>query len=328
MLFSLVVPIYNDGYLARRFAEEFEQVFKGFVPGPSISSEIELIFVNDGSKNNSFEQVKEVAAAFDFVKAVSLSRNFGQHVAISCGYQHAKGEYVGMMNVDMQEHPTEIIKLLSVLQEDKADITISLRNPEDDNQKQKFSSNLFHHAMNFLTGQYAPVNAGTLRIMNRKFLNVYNQLSERSRYLPALELWIGFRHAYVPIKYGAPTGQKKSSYTFRRRLEMGIEAVLGFSDHPLRLSAMAGMGISLMGGVIGVLLIIQKLFMFSSIPPGYASIVALMLFLAGAQIFIISLCGLYIGRTLRESQRRPLYIVAERVKLEEYISGVDNDNFR
>ncbi|MEI6729859.1 MAG: glycosyltransferase family 2 protein [Pseudomonadota bacterium] len=306
--YSFVVPIYNDGHVASMFCKEFEQVFIDYLKIPAIEEQVELIFVNDGSRDDSYRHLKKLAESYKFVTAIDLSRNFGQHIAISCGYKHAKGEFVGTIDVDMQEPPSEIIKLLKAFETSDCDIVVSVRSKRQSNWFKRLTSYSFKYVMNKLTGQESPLNSGTLRIMNRRFLDAYNQLKERSRYLAAHELWLGFKHCYVEINHQKECEGKKSSYNFKRRFNMALEAILTFSDRPLRMSVTVGFLCAAIGMLMGSFLVVQKLFL-KDLQAGYTSTLSIILFIGGIQIFVTGLCGLYIGKILSEVQNRPLYII-------------------
>lgn len=308
---SLVVPIYNDGNLAEDFCIEFHKVFKSYFNTENIDNHTELIFVNDGSKDHSIDNLEGLIRNFKFVKVIDLSRNFGQHIALTAGYENASGDFVGMMNVDQQEHPRELIKLLNYFNSNiDTDLVLGLRKYRKDNILNRSTSALFNILMNKLTGDYTPLNASTVRLMSRKFVNAYLNLTEKSRYLPGLENWLGFKHGYVSITH---TDRKigRSSYTLQKRIKMAINAILSFSDTPLKIATCAGVTIAIIGFMMGIYLLIQKLTL-SNIQPGYTSTITIIIFLSGTQIMFIGLASLYIGRILREVQNRPLYIVNKK----------------
>lgn len=310
MMYSFVVPIYNDGYLAEAFCIEFEKVFIKYLNKDLIHDEVELIFVNDGSKNNSIDLLIDLSRKYSFVKVVDLSRNFGHHIALTCGYNLAKGNYVGMLNVDMQEPPSEIPKLLDFLKDNKFDIAYGLFTERKTSFLNRMTSKLFNFILNWLTKNNTPHNVTTLRIMNRKFVNSYNTLTEKSRYIPGLETWLGFKHGYLPILH-KEREVGESSYNFSKRMKMAIEAIISFSDYPLRIMVGCGFLISLIGFLSILVLIFSKLF-YVTFQPGFTSTVSLITFLGGIQIMVIGFASLYIGRILREVQNRPLFIINEK----------------
>ncbi len=310
--YSFVIPIYNDGALAEDMCKEFERVFKEYVGKEDILGEAEIVFVDDGSKNDSVALVKKACDAHPFASLVTLSRNFGQHIAITCGYEHAKGDYVGMLNVDQEDPPDQLPVLLDAIQskEDDYDIVGGMYPRRDVPLFSKVTSYLFHLFLNRLTGYNTPTNASTARVMNRRFLTAYNSLNERNRYIPGLEKWLGFRYGYVPVRH-QPRRSGRSSYNFRRRLRMATDSIISFSDFPLRLAVKVGMWVAFGGLALALLLIADKLF-FTATLPGFVSTIAVIVILGGAQISVTGLVSLYVGRILAEVQGRPLYIVRER----------------
>jgi dolichol-phosphate mannosyltransferase len=310
MKYSFVVPIFNDGYLAAEFCKVYQETFRQFLRTNELNQAVELIFVNDGSKDNSTELLEKLIADFGFVKVIELSRNFGQHIALSCGYHHARGEYVGMLNVDMEDPPSEIPKLLTYIHETDFDIVLGIRPKRNSDFLIKITSYLFNAFLNKLTGYNVPTNVATLRVMNRKFVNAYNSLVEKSRYLPGLENWLGFKHGYKEIKH-ARRSSGKSSYSFSGRLKMAIESILSFSDLPLRLITSFGFIIAILGFIMIAGIIIEKLF-FIDFQAGYASTLAAIVFFSGIQVIVIGTSSLYIGRILKEVQNRPLYVIRNK----------------
>ena len=168
--------------------------------------------------------------------------------------------------------------------------------------------------LNKLTGYEVPLNVATLRVMNRRFVDAYNSLSESSRYLPGLESWLGFQRGYVEVTHQARR-RGKSSYNFTRRLLMAGDAIISFSDLPLKITVVLGFATVVVSMILALALAAQKMF-FRDVLLGYTSTVCLITFLGGAQLSVTGLASLYIGRILREVQRRPLYIIRSTVNLE------------
>jgi len=311
VLYSFVVPIYNDGALARDFCVEMAKVFRRYLGHDDLARDLEVIFVDDGSRNDSPELLKKTCEEFAFAKAVLLSRNFGQHIATSAGYRAASGDYVGTLNVDMEEPPACLPDLLDALKQGGYDIVGGHHKGRPVRWSTRVTSYVFVKVMNRLTGQNTPVNATTVRIMTRRAVDVYNGLTEKSRYIPGLEGWLGMKYVRVPIEQ-QPRKAGKSSYNFRRRLRMAYSSVISFSDFPLRLAVKFGMLVAGVGMLLGLGLILQKLF-GSTVLPGYTSTFVLIVFLGGVQIAVTGVASLYIGRILAEVQQRPLFVVRETV---------------
>ena len=309
MLYSFVVPIYNDGALARDFCVEMASVFRRYLGHDDLARDLEVIFVDDGSSNHSPQLLKEACDEFAFAKCMLLSRNFGQHIATSAGYRAATGDYVGTLNVDMEEAPRFLPAALDALKQGDYDIVGGHHQGRPVRFTTRMTSYLFNVVMNRLTGYRIPVNATTMRIMTRRAVDVYNGLTEKSRFMPALEGWLGLRYVRVPIEQ-QPRKAGKSSYNFRRRLRLAYSSVISFSDFPLRLAVKFGMLVAGVGMLLAVALILQKWF-GPSLLPGYTSTFVLIVFLGGVQIAVTGVASLYIGRILAEVQQRPLFVVRE-----------------
>ncbi len=308
-LYSFIVPIYRDAGLAEAFCTEFERVLADYLGAEDLSGQVELIFVNDDGMAETADLLRETAERHPFAKVINLSRNFGHHIALSCGFDHAQGEVVGMINVDMEDPPDQIPLLLDALEEGDHDIVVGLRERRQTSTLERMTSHGFNWFLNKATGYDMPLNAATLRVMNRRFVDAYRRFTERSRYQPGLELWLGFRRGYVPIRQSRRT-QGTSSYTFRRRVKLAFEAVISFSDLPLRFSVALGAIVALIGFVLAAYLAIGELF-FLEFQAGYTSTITAIVLLGGVLIFVIGLASLYIGRILSEVQGRPRYIIRD-----------------
>lgn len=311
MKYSFVVPIYKDGYLVDEFCAEFRQVFERYLGQTDITCTVELIFVDDGSEDESQQLLRAAIKKHPFVKVIFLSRNFGQHIAISCGYLHATGEFVGMLNADMQDPPDQIPILLDAIQSGECDIVFGLRANRLGSWGERLTSKSFNWLLNKMTGSNTPLNVSTLRVMNRRFLTAYNSLNEKSRYIPGLESWIGFKHGYRIVNH-QQRKQGESSYNLGKRLSMAIDAIVSFSDLPLKIISSIGMLVAILGFALVLLVVLLKLF-FIDFAPGFAAMISVIIFLAGLQILVVGFGGIYVGRVLREVQNRPTYIVKEKI---------------
>jgi glycosyltransferase involved in cell wall biosynthesis len=305
--YSFVVPVFRDAGLARDFCQQFKAAFSCFLQTEELNRFVEVLFVCDGGARDDFSTVDLLRADYPFVRCFELSRNFGQHVAICCGYAHARGDIVGMLNVDQQDPPEELITLIRYAEANDCDIVHGTSDSRYASLGNRITSSLFNLLLNKLTGYNLPLNTCTARVLKRPVVDVFNGLAERQRYIPGLESWMGFRHAYVPIRTQMRS-VGRSSYNFRRRLSLALEAVISFSDIPLRVGVVLGALFALGGLVMGVALIVQKIW-FLNLAPGYTSTVVLLVFFGGMQLLFAGLMSLYIGRILTEVQRRPLYIV-------------------
>jgi glycosyltransferase involved in cell wall biosynthesis len=306
----LVVPVFGDADLAYDFCVEVSRTFLEFFACDSLNSRLEVIFVCDGMPSD-FEQLRIVQKQFQYVNVIELSRNFGQHVALACGYQFANGDVVVMTNIDQQDPPSQIPKLLQALTNESFDIAYGVSNTRATSFLNDLTSKFFSRLLNFLAGYSFPDNITTLRAMKRPVVDALNQLVERQRFLPGLEGWIGFQHVYVPIQTQARL-RGKSSYNLRKRAKMAMAAIVSFSDLPLRLVVLVGLICASVGFLLGVFVIVRSL-LFSDLLPGFATLVSLITFIGGVTIFSIGMSSIYIGRILAEVQSRPLFIVRRSI---------------
>lgn len=305
--YSIVVPIFNDGYLALSFCEAIEPVLQTILATERLEHLAELIFVNDGSRDNSQQLLLAARERFQFVRVIELSRNFGQHIAVSCGYRFASGDYVCMLNVDQQDPPDQISVLVLALTDGKSDIVIGLRTQRGESLFNALTSRGFHAVLNLLTGARTPLNAASLRIMTRQFVDAYNTLGDRYPFIPGLENWLGFQHAYAPIRHEYRK-HGKSSYNFRRRWRMASESIIGFSDLPLRIAAIFGFVITVIGLLLVGALVFEQLTSYRFLP-GFTSTIAAIVFLGGLNLMFLGLVSMYVGRILREVQGRPRFVI-------------------
>lgn len=309
MKYSLVVPIYFDGYLAPALCAEVELVMVEYLQDANIQNEFELIFVNDGSSDNSIATLLDLQKRHRFVRVIELSRNFGQHAAIACGMREARGDVVMRMNVDMQDPPSEIPKLLRVIDDREFDLVVGQYGSRESPLLNRVTAHIYFASFKFLTGFETPQNTSPLRAMSRRFVDAYNALTEKSRFPQGLDQWLGFRHQYIPITHRARI-DKRSSYNLLSRFKLALNGILYFSDRPLQLVASAGFVAAGVGVLLGLYVVAEKLF-GSRLLPGYASIVSIALIAFGIQVGCTGLVGLYVAKIFREVQNRPLYVVRQ-----------------
>lgn len=308
--YSLVVPIYNDAYLARDFCAVFDQVFRGADANRDLRETAELIFVNDGSEVDSTLLLRQLFNEYRFVKVVELSRNFGQHIAIACGFKEARGDFVGRTNVDMQDPLAEIMKMIEVLETSDADIVVGTYKNRASSWQDRLTAYLFYRFFNWLTGQKTPQNTSSLRLMSRRYIDAYNSLTEKTRFPQGLDNWLGFNQRYIEIEH-RDRSDGKSSYTFKGRLKLAVDAALSFSEKPLALIFWLGTALIAFGVIYSVYLATWRLLSPDPIP-GYASLLIFFLLLFGIQNLCIGVIAQYIGKILLEAQNRPLFVVKER----------------
>ncbi len=213
-----------------------------------------------------------------------------------------------MINVDQQDPPDQIGILLDIIAKGGCDIVVGLRTQRGESLLDSLTSRAFNATLNLLgPAAKTPLNAASLRIMTRQFIEAYNSLGDRAPYIPGLENWLGFRHMYLPIRH-QHRKHGKSSYTFRKRWRMAMESIIGFSDLPLRIAATLGFIITSIGMLLAAALVLEQFASFRFLP-GFTSTLTAIVFLGGLNLMFLGLVSLYVGRILREVQGRPRFVV-------------------
>ncbi|PCK78980.1 hypothetical protein CPT34_21710 [Rhizobium sophoriradicis] len=308
--YSIVVPIYRDGSLADDLCVEIQRVMRAFTGREDLGAILELIFVNDGSPDNSLELLLALQAKFDFVRIIDLSRNFGQHIAIACGFREATGDVVIRMNVDMQDHPDQIPTLLEHMAAAKADVVIGQYEQRESPLINRLTAWLYFSFFRIMTGLDSPQNTSPLRVLSRRYVNAYNSLTEKTRFPQGLDQWMGFSPRYTRIAH-RPRSTGRSSYNFWSRLRLGLDGLLYFSERPLVIVMSLGLVLSAFGTIMGLLLVVMRLFL-TDIEPGFTSLAAIGLFAFGVQLICLGVVGFYVGKIFKEVQNRPLYVIKDR----------------
>jgi glycosyltransferase involved in cell wall biosynthesis len=313
--YTFVVTIYNDGYLAEAFCRDFLTAFQGHLERTDIRGAVELIFVNDGSTDDSLATLRGLARTLGFVRVIDLSRNFGQHPAILCGYHEASGQYVGRLNVDMQDPPAEIPKLLTVIENEDVDLVIGLQRKRRSHWLDIISARLFFWVFNALTGAKIPQNTTPLRVMNRRVVDAFKRVNDKFPFMQGLESWFGFAVRYVPTEH-RERADGRSSYTLYKRWKLAMDAAISFSDRPLKATVSLGLTMAALGFLAICYLIVLRL-THGSVLSGWSSIIATLLLCFGIQVLVVGLCGLYLGKILTQVQDRPPYLIRERIGFPE-----------
>jgi dolichol-phosphate mannosyltransferase len=308
--FSIVIPIFNEAEniaeLHRRLAETMDSILRQ----EGSESPYEIIFVDDGSTDNSWVAIRELNKIDSRIKGISFSRNFGHHKAIAAGLDYAAGDFVILMDGDLQDPPEEIPKLYSKIREGY-DIVYAVRETRKDTFGKKFASKLFHRVFQTFTKVDIDPNSGIFRIINRKVVNALKRCEERSRFIIGLMGWAGFEKAGVLTKRDARHAGK-TKYNLVKSAILALDFITSFSYSPLRLAAYLGAIIAMISFVIGIFMLIKKIF-FGIPAYGFTTIIVSVLFIGGVQLIILGILGEYIGRIFTEVQKRPVYLLRDQL---------------
>nr|WP_197674996.1 glycosyltransferase family 2 protein [Halopseudomonas salegens] len=305
---SLVCPFYNEEQGVRVF---FNRINEALAPLTE-RYEVEVIAINDGSLDQTYEELIKAKADNDYLTIVDLSRNFGKEAAISAGLDYATGDAIIPIDSDLQ-HPPEVVLELIEKWEEGAEVVLAKRvDRETDRLVQKFTANYFYKLHNRISNIDIPADVGDFRLMDRKVVEALKNLPENSRFMKGLFAWVGFRTTTVDYKV-APREHGATSFNTWKLWNFAIEGITSFSTAPLRVWTYLGCAVSVAAFVYAAYLFITALF-FGVDTPGYSSIMITVLFASGVQLIGIGVLGEYVGRIFAESKKRPVYIVREVIK--------------
>jgi dolichol-phosphate mannosyltransferase len=303
VMFSIVAPIYNELDNLSELYQRVREVMSG------TDGTWELILVDDGSSDGSTRRILEMAKVDERVRPVIFARNFGHQVAITAGWDYARGEAVVIIDADLQDPPEAIPELIAKWREGYEVVYAVRAEREGETWFKKTTAALFYRIVHRITDVNIPVDSGDFRLMDRKVVEVLKTMRERHRFPRGMSAWVGFRQIGVPYKRAARhAGVTK--YPFNKMLKLALNAITGFSYFPLQLAtyfgfAAAGVAIIAIPVVIIMRLVGHGAFL------GQATTLIAVLFLGGVQLIFLGVLGEYLGRIYDEVKGRPLYIVRE-----------------
>ncbi len=272
----------------------------------NITSDYEIILVEDAGPDNSWKVIEKIAETNPKVIGIKLSRNFGQHYAITAGLDYASGDWVVVMDCDLQDQPEEIEKLYRKAQEGFP-VVLARRHQRKDKWFKRLSSRIFYKTLSYLTGSNFDFTVASFGIYQRKVIDSFCQMRENIRVFPILINWLGYKSAKVNVNH-THREAGESSYSFKQLLKLGIDIILAFSDKPLRLVTQFGVILSVLTFFYAAIIFVQYLFGYITVS-GYASVIILLSFFSGIIITILGIIGLYVGKIFEGVKGRPLYVV-------------------
>ena len=303
-MISIVSPVYRAEKILPILVSEINLVME------RIGEDYEIILVDDRSPDNSWEVMKVLSSQNPKIKSIRLSRNFGQHSAIFAGLTKTKGNWVVVMDCDMQDQPKEIAKLYKKALEGY-DIVLGQRENRKDKFLKKLSSKLFYKVFNYLSGGQFNNEIGNFGIYKKKVIGSILNINDYIKFFPLFINWVGFKSISIPIEH-SERKEGKSSYSVSRLLKLAFNAIISFSDKPLRLFINFGLGISILSFILGIY------YLYLSIThritqPGFSSLILSIWFLSGIIISCIGIVGVYLGKTFDQAKGRPIFIIDEEV---------------
>jgi len=314
-LISIVVPVFNESEVIDVFYQRCKSVFNSLE-----SYNYEIIFIDDGSKDDSYTKMIRLANFDQNVKIIKFSRNFGHQIAITAGMDFALGDAVVIIDADLQD-PPEVIKDFIMKWEEDYDVVYGVREArEGENRMKLFTASVFYRILKGFTKIDIPVDTGDFRLLSKKAVSHLRELREHDRFVRGLVSWIGFKQAAIHYhrdkRYAGET-----KYPYRKMIKFALDGITSFSSVPLKLATILGYITSFFAFVYACTVFIQKVLGITV--QGWATIMVGMLFIGGVQLICLGIIGEYIARIFNQTKKRPMYIVDEVYSRD----GKTNDSF-
>ncbi len=301
---SIVIPILNEEDVFPHLLERLDTALAAFKPA------LEIIFVNDGSTDNSRALINAAAENHKAICGIHLSRNFGHQSALTAGLEHATGEIVVVMDADLQDPPELIGKMVERIKAGD-DVVYAVRRTRKEGALKVACYKLFYRILKYVSKLDIPLDSGDFSAMNRRVVDTINDMPEYNRFIRGIRSYAGFKQSAVYYdRESRAAGEPK--YNFVGLLKLAGDGVFAFSEYPLRLASFAGAVVALLSFVGGLSLLLWRLFSAQQLP-GFATLAVSIFFLGGVQLICVGVLGEYVGRIYNEVKRRPTYIVESTV---------------
>lgn len=305
---SVIVPCWNEQESVPLFYEEMVKVM-----GEMKKNEFEIMFINDGSKDNTLKILKDLAKQDERVRFISFSRNFGKEAAIYAGLQNVTGDYVTLMDADLQDPPAKLIEMYEVMQTEHLDIVgLKTNNHKNYGFLRKFLTACYYKIIGMLSSVPMAPNERDYRLMTRQVVDAILKMSEYNRYSKGLFNFVGFDTKW--LTYDAPDRVAgKTTFNFRRLFSYAIDGIVGFSTRPLLISSFVGILFCFISLLFIVFIIVRTL-LWGDPVSGWPSLVCIIIFVSGVQLFFLGVIGEYLSKIYLETKQRPIYIIKETEK--------------
>lgn len=304
MKVALIVPCYNEQEALPIFYEEVMKVVT------TMNCQYELIFVNDGSKDNTLSILKKFAAKNENVTYISFSRNFGKEAAMYAGFSNADADYVAVMDADMQDPPALLPQMVKILETEDYDSVATRRVSRDGEPPiRSWFARKFYQLINKISDADIVDGARDFRLMKREMVDAIVAMGEYNRFSKGIFGWIGFKTYWLPFK-NVERVAGETKWNFWKLFKYAIDGIINFSEAPLSIASWAGIGMTFIAFIMMVIVIVRRL-CFGDPVAGWASTMCVIIFIGAIQLFSMGIMGQYIAKTYNEAKHRPHYIVAE-----------------
>ena len=306
---SIIIPMYyeekvvNECY--KRLKEMVEKL-KGY--------DYELIFVNDGSKDNTLNLLEEIAKNNNKVKIISFSRNFGHQAAVTAGLKYVTGDAIAIIDADLQDPPEEIPEMLKLWEQGYEVIYGKRKSRKGESAFKLLTAKMFYNTLDALSDVEIPKDTGDFRLVDRKVVNIINEMPEHNKFLRGLFSWVGYKQ--IPFEYERQERfAGKTKYPLKKMLKLASDGIISFSTKPLKLVGYVGIFSILLSLIILIYSLVSFAFNLNNLTAGWTSIMVTVTFFAGVQLLSIWIISEYIGRIYDESKNRPQYIIDKKINL-------------
>lgn len=301
---SLIVPCYNEAANISDFYEEVKKYLD------IIEEDYELLFIDDGSYDETLNEIKKIMELDDSVHYLSFSRNFGKEASMYAGFKHATGDYVAVIDADLQDPPELIPEMVSILKKGEYDSVATRRTSRSGEPIiRSFFSSMFYKVINRITDVEIISGARDYRLMTRPMVDAILTIGEKNRFSKGIFGWIGFRTYWLPYE-NVERNAGKTKWSFQKLVKYAINGITNYSEVPLAIASWLGVIFSILG-FLAVAFIITRKIIFGDPVAGWASIVSIIIFIGGVQLFCLGIIGKYLAKVYLETKERPLYIVSE-----------------
>ena len=306
MLLSLVIPCYNEEGNVRRFYDAVTDCFK------DLGFEYELLFIDDGSRDSTFSELRALRRTDSRVRAISFSRNFGKEAAMYAGLKESLGDLVAIIDADLQQRPEVVLKMLEEMSADgELDCVAAYQQKRGEGRGMSFAKRGFYKLINRISEVDFVNGASDFRLMKRRMVDAVISMSEYDRFSKGIFGYVGFNTKFIP--YTAEERKVgKTKWSRRKLTRYALDGIFSFSTAPLKISTLIGLLSALASLIYLIAVVIQKL-AFGIDVPGYATVVVLLLFLGGTELFCLGIIGEYIAKIFVQVKDRPIYVVREKL---------------
>lgn len=298
---DIIVPVYNEQDVLGIFQERINGVMS------QVDIDWRVLFVDDGSNDDSLQQMQQIQATDSRYGYLSLSRNFGKEQALTAGLDHADGDAVIVIDVDLQDPPELIPDMIAAWHEGYDVVYATRKQRQGESWAKKTTANWFYRVLNTMSDTTIPKDTGDYRLMSKKAYRAVGQLRERNRFMKGLFAWVGYKQKQLYFER-EPRAAGETKWNYNKLWRFAIDGITSFSYLPLRFATWIGMTVATFAFIYGLVIIVKTLILGTDVP-GYPSLMVVILFLGGIQLTALGVIGEYLGRMFNETKQRPLYLV-------------------